>query len=234
MPHHAAARSPSRHERARPDPRFRRAVHAADRPARARERRLLRDPAVHRRRRRDPRLRAQGDHPLGRPGLDHRGGSAARAATSCSSSACRSSASATASRRSARQLGGKVEIGHHREFGRAFIEVVDRCRPVRGAARAGRSHQVWMSHGDKVVDAAAGLPRGRDLARARPSPRSPTMSAGSTACSSTPRWCTRPTGGALLRNFTHRVAGCRGDWSMARLPRERDRARSASRSAAAG
>jgi GMP synthase (glutamine-hydrolysing) len=26
-----------------------------------------------------------------------------------------------------------------------------------------------------------------------------------------------PHGGALLRNFTHRVAGCRGDWSMARF-----------------
>ena len=67
------------HDRAHPDPRLRRPVHPADRAARARERGLLRDPAVHRGRRRDPRLRAQGDHPLGRPGLDHRGRGAARA-----------------------------------------------------------------------------------------------------------------------------------------------------------
>ena len=32
-----------------------------------------------------------------------------------------------------------------------------------------------------------------------------------------------PQGGQLLRNFTHHVAGCRGDWTMAAVPRPGDR-----------
>ena len=36
---------------------------------------------------------------------------------------CRCSASATASRRWSAQLGGEVEGGHHREFGRAELEI---------------------------------------------------------------------------------------------------------------
>ena len=50
-----------------------------------------------------------------------------------------------------------------------------------------------MSHGDRVTRAAAGLRGHRPLARTRPSRRSPTRRAASTACSSTPRWCTRRT-----------------------------------------
>ena len=35
------------------------------------------------------------------------------------------------------QLGGKVEIGHHREFGRAFLDVVDRCALFDGIFEPG-------------------------------------------------------------------------------------------------
>jgi GMP synthase (glutamine-hydrolysing) len=55
------------------------------------------------------------------------------------------------------QLGGKVEIGHHREFGRAFIDVVDRCALFEGLFEPGARAQVWMSHGDKVVELPPGF-----------------------------------------------------------------------------
>ena len=55
------------------------------------------------------------------------------------------------------QLGGKVEIGHHREFGRAFIEVVGRCALFEGLFEPGDRAQVWMSHGDKIVELPPGF-----------------------------------------------------------------------------
>ena len=55
------------------------------------------------------------------------------------------------------QLGGKVEIGHHREFGRAFIDVIGRCALFEGVLEPGDREQVWMSHGDRVVELPPGF-----------------------------------------------------------------------------
>ncbi len=113
-------------------------------------------------------------HPLRRPRLGHDGGRAARAATSCSSSACRCSASATASRRCAPQLGGKVGAARPpRVRPRRASRSPSRARCSR-ASGPGARDQVWMSHGDRVDRAAARLPRRSATARARPSPPSPT------------------------------------------------------------
>ncbi len=82
-----------------------------------------------------------------------------RAPDGCSRPACRCWASATASRRCA-QLGGEVEGGHHREFGRAEIES-PATRPLfEGVWQMGERDTVWMSHGDRVTRLPAGL-RGR-------------------------------------------------------------------------
>src|SRR5204863_489343 len=51
----------------------------------------------------------------------------------------------------AQQLGGKVEGGHHREFGRAEVEIVDDCALFEGVWRKGERYPVWMSHGDRVT-----------------------------------------------------------------------------------
>ena len=50
----------------------------------------------------------------------------------------------------AHQLGGVVAASDNREFGRAFIEVVDDSALFDGLWSIGESHQVWMSHGDRV------------------------------------------------------------------------------------
>ena len=50
----------------------------------------------------------------------------------------------------AAQLGGRVEGGHHREFGRADLHVQRASPLLEGLAEAG-SEPVWMSHGDKIV-----------------------------------------------------------------------------------
>src|SRR6202023_2791477 len=48
------------------------------------------------------------------------------------------------------QLGGRVTLSDHQEFGRAFIDVVGECRLFAGLWPQGAREQVWMSHGDKV------------------------------------------------------------------------------------
>ena len=85
-----------------------------------------------------------------------------------------------------------------------------RRRLGAGRARAGVDEPRRPRHAP-----AARLPRRRRPARARPSPPSPTMSAASTACMFHPEVVHTPHGAQLLRNFTHDVAGCAGDWTMA-------------------
>ncbi len=46
----------------------------------------------------------------------------------------------------AEQLGGKVESGHHREFGRAVVTVETASPLFEGVWAKAERHQVWMSH----------------------------------------------------------------------------------------
>jgi GMP synthase (glutamine-hydrolysing) len=49
------------------------------------------------------------------------------------------------------QLGGEAESSDHREFGRAMVSVEKDCPLFDGLWAPGETHQVWMSHGDRVV-----------------------------------------------------------------------------------
>ncbi|KFN47135.1 glutamine-hydrolyzing GMP synthase [Arenimonas metalli] len=54
----------------------------------------------------------------------------------------------------AMQLGGRVEAGHHREFGYAEVEVVAECGlldDLKDHAGSPPRLDVWMSHGDRVT-----------------------------------------------------------------------------------
>src|ERR1700716_4022446 len=64
----------------------------------------------------------------------------------------------------AAQLGGKVEGGHHREFGRAEVEAVRPSALYDGAEQVARRYPVWMSHGDRVTK----LPRGFEVVGTSP------------------------------------------------------------------
>ncbi|MGN6572699.1 MAG: glutamine-hydrolyzing GMP synthase, partial [Pseudolabrys sp.] len=67
----------------------------------------------------------------------------------------------------AQQLGGTVEGGHHREYGRAAIEVTDDCALFEGVWQKGGTYDVWMSHGDRVTKLPDGF---RAVAKAAGSP----------------------------------------------------------------
>ena len=51
----------------------------------------------------------------------------------------------------AHQLGGEVEGGHHREFGRAEVLVTEDTPLFEGVWKKGEKYPVWMSHGDRVT-----------------------------------------------------------------------------------
>lgn len=113
----------------------------------------------------------------------------------------------------AQQLGGKVEAGHHREFGRATIEVIDDCTLFEGVWEKGGKYDVWMSHGDRVTQMPEGF---RAVAKAPGSPISVIADDKRKfyAMQFHPEVVHTPDGAKLLRNFVRKVAGLKGDWTM--------------------
>ncbi|MDH3661135.1 MAG: glutamine-hydrolyzing GMP synthase [Alphaproteobacteria bacterium] len=112
------------------------------------------------------------------------------------------------------QLGGKVEIGHHREFGRAFIEITASSSLFEGVFDVGTKEQVWMSHGDKV----AALPPGFEVIATTDGSPFAAIADESRKIYGVqfhPEVVHTPKGAALLENFVKNIAGCSGDWSMA-------------------
>jgi GMP synthase (glutamine-hydrolysing) len=113
----------------------------------------------------------------------------------------------------AQQLGGTVEAGHHREFGRATIEVTDDCALFEGVWEKGGRYDVWMSHGDRVTKLPDGF---RGVGRAPGSPISVIADDKRKfyAMQFHPEVVHTPDGAKLLRNFVRKVAGLSGDWTM--------------------
>ncbi|MFZ5747014.1 MAG: glutamine-hydrolyzing GMP synthase [Pseudomonadota bacterium] len=112
------------------------------------------------------------------------------------------------------QLGGEVTLGDSGEFGRAFIEIQDDCELFDGLWSQGETHQVWMSHGDKVTALAPGF---RVVAT---SPGAPYAVIANDerryyAMQFHPEVVHTPDGGRLLANFVRHVCGLTGDWTMA-------------------
>jgi GMP synthase (glutamine-hydrolysing) len=113
----------------------------------------------------------------------------------------------------AHQLGGKVEAGHHREFGRAEVEIVKDTALSEGVWRKGEKYPVWMSHGDRVTV----LPQGFETVGT-----SANAPIAMIADEARKFYATQfhlevvhtPSGAALLRNFVRKIAGCAGDWTM--------------------
>ena len=113
-----------------------------------------------------------------------------------------------------KQLGGEVESGEHREFGRAFVDIVEDCALFRGAWARGGREQVWMSPGDRVVALPPGF---RSVATIQWAPFAVIADEGRRlyGVQFHPEVVHTPHGAALLENFTHNVAGCSGSWTMA-------------------
>jgi GMP synthase (glutamine-hydrolysing) len=111
------------------------------------------------------------------------------------------------------QLGGEVEAGHHREFGRAEIEVRDDCALFAGVWKKGERDTVWMSHGDRVTRLPSGF-KVVGVSKGAPFAAIADDARKLYAVQFHPEVVHTPKGAALIGNFVHRVAGLAGDWSM--------------------
>ena len=111
-------------------------------------------------------------------------------------------------------LGGEVSLSDHQEFGAATVDVTDDCELFHGAWSRGGREQVWMSHGDRVTR----LPPGFRVVASSPGAPFAVIADDHRGYYGTmfhPEVVHTPHGAQLLRNFTHRVAGLQGGWSMA-------------------
>jgi GMP synthase (glutamine-hydrolysing) len=114
------------------------------------------------------------------------------------------------------QLGGKVEPGaqHTREFGRAQLKIVDDCALFDGVWSKGKDYQVWMSHGDEITAIPPGF---KPVGTSHGAPFAAIANENKKiyGVQFHPEVAHTPDGGKLLQNFVKKIAGCRGDWTMA-------------------
>ncbi|WP_137153848.1 glutamine-hydrolyzing GMP synthase [Rhizobium sp. FKL33] len=111
------------------------------------------------------------------------------------------------------QLGGRVEGGHAREFGRADVEILKSSPLFEGFWEVGQKYPVWMSHGDRVTVAPEGF---EIIGTSENAPFAICVNEAKKYYTTMfhPEVVHTPDGAKLLSNFVHKIAGVAGDWSM--------------------
>ena len=107
-------------------------------------------------------------------------------------------------------LGGRVEAGHDREFGRAEIDVVQTSPIFKGL---NARETVWMSHGDRVT----AIPEGFEViavSEGAPFAAIADEKRKFYAVQFHPEVVHTPRGTDMIRNFLFEISGFTGDWSM--------------------
>jgi len=118
----------------------------------------------------------------------------------------------------AEQLGGRVEMGKVREFGYAEVRARGHTALLKGIQDRSTADghgmlDVWMSHGDKVID----MPPGFKLMASNDSCPIAGMADETRkfyAVQFHPEVTHTPQGSALIDRFVLGICGLRGDWSM--------------------
>jgi GMP synthase (glutamine-hydrolysing) len=108
-------------------------------------------------------------------------------------------------------MGGKVEPGQKREYGKAALQVTDSFCPL--FANLPETLQVWNSHGDKLTKMPAGF---KSVAVTENSPCAALEHQTSNifGLQFHPEVAHTPQGRDILANFVHSVCGCGKNWTM--------------------
>jgi len=111
------------------------------------------------------------------------------------------------------QLGGSVEASNEQEFGRADLNIIKDSPLFAGLVKTGGNERVWMSHGDRVSK----LPEGFEIigkSQNAPFAAIADESRHFYGLQFHPEVVHTRNGAIILRNFTHHIAGFKGDWTM--------------------
>jgi GMP synthase (glutamine-hydrolysing) len=113
----------------------------------------------------------------------------------------------------AAQLGGKVEGGHHREFGRADIVIEKESPLLAGLGAIGHREPVWMNHGDKITAMPPGF---SVVATSENSPFAVIADEKRRlyGIQFHPEVAHTPRGATIYKNFVTGIAGIAPDWNM--------------------
>ncbi len=111
------------------------------------------------------------------------------------------------------QLGGRVEGGHAREFGRADIKIEKESPLLAGLGDVGAREPVWMNHGDKITAIPPGF---AVVATSRNSPYAVIADEARRlyGIQFHPEVAHTPRGRDMIRNFVVDIAGITPDWNM--------------------
>ena len=116
----------------------------------------------------------------------------------------------------AQQLGGRVEAAEKHEFGHARVTLLQESLIFSGLEDSARELDVWMSHGDQVVEVPAGF---AVLAKTGTCPVA-AMSDESRQLYGLqfhPEVQHTPQGGEILDRFLKASCNCRGSWTPANI-----------------
>ncbi|WP_201615616.1 glutamine-hydrolyzing GMP synthase [Psychrobacter urativorans] len=112
----------------------------------------------------------------------------------------------------AERFGGQVHASDIHEFGASTINIDGKSELIDGIEDAAGKLNVWMSHGDKVIDA----PKGFDIVASTPSCPIAIMADDTRhyyGLQFHPEVTHTAQGQALLGRFVHDIAGCAGSWT---------------------
>ena len=119
----------------------------------------------------------------------------------------------------AEQLGGKIGVDGHGEFGRADLQIQSPSLLFDGLWDTGGRYPVWMSHGDAIEAMPDGF---RVVASSENAPYAIIADEDRHyyGLMFHPEVAHTPDGSRLIANFLHKVVGLKSDWTMAAFREE--------------